>query len=339
MKRDARFDVIKGVATLLVIVGHVMQYTAKDASQAFAFNVIWSLQIPLFILLSGYFSTGNAAEGVAAQLGKRAWRYFVPFVSFYWINDFLYEQRTLLQGLLYLARHLETSLWYLFVLLVLNLLNGIAEAAARRVGGGAAVHTGIFFGLCALYGTLWPACGSTFLGVKYVVYYSVFFWLGWLWRNAAACPAAGAAFSWAEKHADLLYGLALCADLIILRSVNLYEAPDTPLGALPRALASVLGCFVVMRWVFVRYRDTLFTRLLSGLGRQSLELYYVHCLIIRGFGPASLSAFSPEGILVIFLYSGLLLVVSLAVIRCIRVSGTLNAILFGGPFPAVRREK
>lgn len=54
--RDYRFDALKGLATLVVVFGHVMQFGTKGYESTSLFNAIWSIQIPLFMIVSGYFS-------------------------------------------------------------------------------------------------------------------------------------------------------------------------------------------------------------------------------------------------------------------------------------------
>lgn len=55
--RDATFDVMKGVAILLVIVGHLHQ--SADVGDLFVYKAIkrciFSFHMPLFFILAGYF--------------------------------------------------------------------------------------------------------------------------------------------------------------------------------------------------------------------------------------------------------------------------------------------
>ena len=57
-KRDRRLDCIKGIAISLVVIGHILQFCYSDYSSLFVFNIIWTLQIPLFMVVSGYFAGG-----------------------------------------------------------------------------------------------------------------------------------------------------------------------------------------------------------------------------------------------------------------------------------------
>lgn len=58
-ERDGRLDCIKGIAISLVIIGHILQICYEDYSSTFLYNIIWTLQIPLFVIVSGYFAGGG----------------------------------------------------------------------------------------------------------------------------------------------------------------------------------------------------------------------------------------------------------------------------------------
>lgn len=78
--RDIRFDTLKGLTTLIVVLGHVLQYCIKGYEDSLAFNVIWSLQIPLFMVVSGYFSH-SSKELTFKKLGLQLFRYLWPCVT------------------------------------------------------------------------------------------------------------------------------------------------------------------------------------------------------------------------------------------------------------------
>ena len=52
--RNQFVDIMRGIAMLLVVLGHTMTGCTANSQSSFLFNIIWSLQMPLFILISGY---------------------------------------------------------------------------------------------------------------------------------------------------------------------------------------------------------------------------------------------------------------------------------------------
>lgn len=53
-ERNQFVDVMRGIAMLLVVLGHTMTGCTVDSQKNFLYNIVWSLQMPLFILISGY---------------------------------------------------------------------------------------------------------------------------------------------------------------------------------------------------------------------------------------------------------------------------------------------
>lgn len=58
--RNQFVDIMRGIAMLLVVLGHTMTGCSVDSQKSFLFNIIWSLQMPLFILISGYVTKYKA---------------------------------------------------------------------------------------------------------------------------------------------------------------------------------------------------------------------------------------------------------------------------------------
>lgn len=54
--REQRFDMIKGVAIFLVIVGHVLTFCIRGIDNAFLFKIVGEVHMPLFFFVSGWFS-------------------------------------------------------------------------------------------------------------------------------------------------------------------------------------------------------------------------------------------------------------------------------------------
>lgn len=52
--RNSSVDIIRGFAMQLVVFGHTISGTVKEYSNSLLFQAIWTLQMPLFIVISGY---------------------------------------------------------------------------------------------------------------------------------------------------------------------------------------------------------------------------------------------------------------------------------------------
>ena len=54
--RNSTFDLLKGILIILVILGHWLEHGFKYETNRIVFNYIYLFHMPLFILISGYFS-------------------------------------------------------------------------------------------------------------------------------------------------------------------------------------------------------------------------------------------------------------------------------------------
>ena len=54
MQRNISVDIIRGFAMMLVVLGHTISVMTTNFEDSFIFQFIWTLQMPLFILISGY---------------------------------------------------------------------------------------------------------------------------------------------------------------------------------------------------------------------------------------------------------------------------------------------
>lgn len=86
------FDMIKGIAIFLVVMGHVLTMCIRDIDQAFLFKMIGEIHMPLFFFISGFF-TYKATENrtfLSPKLKQRFLQLIVPFfiVGTLWILYF-----------------------------------------------------------------------------------------------------------------------------------------------------------------------------------------------------------------------------------------------------------
>lgn len=336
-ERDYRFDALKGFAILIIILGHVIQYSLPEYYNTLVFNIIWSIQIPLFMVVSGYFSMGKATRSFDAKLKRRMMRYLIPFVSYFVLSTYI-SGSNLLDESAHLVWQLERSLWYVFVLFILAELNDIADTVVAIFSKWkltslkkTIIHTVVFFALVLPWLVVMIFIGSTFLGAKYIVYYSAFFWIGWMWRtvnlNLDSLP-----FGQSIRKIFVgreVYAVAFLVYLAIILRRNLYLSADTITGAIPRFIAGVCGVYILISFVLEKCKRNVFFKMVAEIGETSLELYYVHMLITHHIPTIAAQAFSPYGISTVILYFVFVLAISLLVIKLVKQSSVLDMILFG----------
>ena len=78
--RDPLWDTVKGLAIVLVILGHSLQDYIVDYDHNFFFRLIYSFHMPLFMFVSGYLARANF-KPEPARLASRARLLVLPFFS------------------------------------------------------------------------------------------------------------------------------------------------------------------------------------------------------------------------------------------------------------------
>jgi fucose 4-O-acetylase-like acetyltransferase len=127
--RDAFLDIAKGLAIILVVIGHVIQGSAENFDDLLWFKVIYSFHMPLFVFLSGAvaaitFQSDSVIGGMTASLqqakvkiSKAAVRLLLPFVAWCVINQLIYHHSDSVMSALILAfRRPDTALWFLLAI-------------------------------------------------------------------------------------------------------------------------------------------------------------------------------------------------------------------------------
>jgi fucose 4-O-acetylase-like acetyltransferase len=127
--RDAFLDIAKGLAIILVVIGHVIQGGSENFDELLWFKVIYSFHMPLFVFLSGAvaaiaFQSDSVKDAMKASLqqtkvkiSKAAVRLLLPFVAWCVINQLIYHHSDSVMSALILAfRRPDTALWFLLAI-------------------------------------------------------------------------------------------------------------------------------------------------------------------------------------------------------------------------------
>lgn len=128
MQRDQYFDIIKGIAVIMMVLGHSIEYGGgllyRDSGDYFnnpLFLVIYSFHMPLFMMVSGYFYYFTSSRRDCLSILKNKLRtLFVPVLFFALFNSVLAFQAPFSAGGFvwdYIHR-LPNTLWFLWNLLI-----------------------------------------------------------------------------------------------------------------------------------------------------------------------------------------------------------------------------
>lgn len=276
-QRNKALDCYKGVLMVLVVLGHVFQYSVSDWNYNIFYNLIWAVQMPGFMLVSGYFSFKEVENGknLMIDYGKSVERYFLPFLMWFILSVLLlgdYE-RSLLRGLISIVWGVDKGLWFIWVIFILSLILGLCNLVRSKVSGfkKQVLSVAVVFGGC--YGVLFVLArlfSVNFLGIKFILYYGLFYGLGWLIRW-------GQGF-W-ENYKGYFYDTAaficICIFTVIVFNVNLYLIDDDLHGIALRFIAGATGNYVLY-YVIRKMVPQLQKIKMEYIGMYTLEIYVTH---------------------------------------------------------------
>ncbi len=287
--RDGTMDALKGLAILLVVVGHAVQSSYRDFDDHPLFRLIYAFHMPLFMFISGYVAFYGGDNGSWSQLRKKARALVLPFVAWYLIS-YVINGTYLTVGIYdFLKRGAlapDWGLWFLWVLFLNFAVLAVALKAERYLHAWA-------FPLAYLVLRLGRVPG---FGYGLLQWHFGFFALGFLahrhaeWlrpRSRALAIMSSALFPAAvlfwHRTAGPSFGGVLAAELAALHVPWLLR----PLIEVYRCAVPILG--IVALWAGVRCLAILTptaNKTLQWFGLYTLDIYVTHQYLLR-FGVGS----------------------------------------------------
>ena len=249
----------------------MLQYSVSDEGGILT-NIIWAVQMPGFMMISGYFVAKRSTD-LGTGIKKSAIHYLMPFLSWYvLISVLLLGDKNFGKGLNALIHHVDVGMWFLWVIFVLSIIATFCNAALTKKS---AIHflLSIIIGFGILGGIVVATRDINFLGVKFILYYSIFYGFGWLlkWTKKYWKPIWPRIKNW-------LYIISVIIFAAIVYNVDLYHIEDNVTGIALRCTAGFAGCFLIYA-VVERYSRALQKAKIAAIGRYTLEIYVTHMYV------------------------------------------------------------
>ncbi len=227
-KRDYNIDMIKAIAVVLVVLGHIIQYICvRDAYwENHLFRYIYSFHMPLFMFISGYLSFRADKKIDFGWLKQRAIRLMFPFLV--WIFPmYIYNKVYMVQSfwdfLFGIIKNPDAGgLWFFEVLFLNSFCLFLSESIKAHLKNYiksmddiwcSLFSKGIvYLGICGI-----TIVGFTYLGLNLCRWYMIFYFAGnvfamvknmaiwnkiaimqkiWKWVSLFGFPVAG--FLWRQ---------------------------------------------------------------------------------------------------------------------------------------------
>ena len=249
--RNQFVDIMRGIAMLLVVLGHTMTGCTVDSQKSFLFNIIWSLQMPLFILISGYVTKYSRpisdGKGLWKYVKRRTIAYMIPWAVWsFLVRGVIFGQDGFL-NIKSLLWNMDSSYWFLATIWTISMIFGVASYVAECIGKSNAVKKQIallgfyLLGMILLVG-IGMVVGLSFFAIKLTLYYMPFYYAGYLYGqidDKLLSTDKG------KKIVDCCVALCFAIWLFIILRFSLYEMSDGGLAIILRAATSLAGCIAV----------------------------------------------------------------------------------------------
>lgn len=143
--RDIFLDVAKGVAIILVVIGHICQGSRTDFDHFFPFRLIYSFHMPMFICLAGMVAslkiesffplspTVLVASTARKEASRATKRLLIPFIAWTVVYYFIGHNDGTLTYFKNVIASPDLSLWFLLALfycrILLEVIRGVVSLA------------------------------------------------------------------------------------------------------------------------------------------------------------------------------------------------------------------
>ncbi len=289
--RNQFVDIMRGIAMLLVVLGHTMTGCTTGAEKSFLFNIVWSLQIPMFILISGYvtrYSRGiSDASGLWKYIKRRTIAYLLPWVVWsFLVRGIILGQSNFL-NIQWLLWHMDFGYWFLAAIWTISVIFGISTFTAKKIGKDSVIKQQVLtlilyvVGMAILAGVSFFT-GLSFFAIKLTLYYMPFYFAGYLYgqyREKILELKCG------KTIIDIMIICCLVGWIFIITRYHSYALPDNGMAIVVRALCSITGCVAVCglcKGLFTGTEKKLVgMAFLNWCGVHSLEIYLTHDLFLN----------------------------------------------------------
>lgn len=283
--RNQFVDIMRGIAMLLVVLGHTMTGCTVDSQKSFIFNIIWSLQMPLFILISGYVTKYSRpisnSKGLWKYVKRRTVAYMLPWAVWsFLVRGIIFGEDDFL-NVKHLLWNMDSGYWFLATIWTISMIFGIASFIAERLSKENLLKRQIVLlgfylvGMILLVG-IGAILGLSFFAIKLTLYYMPFYYAGFLYGQFDDRMKES---DTGKKMIDSIVAICFAVWLFIILRFPLYEMSDGGFAIILRAATSLAGCSAVCGLCKGIFSDKI-GGTLAWVGAHSLEVYLTHYLLL-----------------------------------------------------------
>ena len=284
--RNQFVDIMRGIAMLLVVLGHTMTGCTVDSQKSFLFNIIWSLQMPLFILISGYVTKYSRpisdGKGLWKYVKRRTVAYMLPWAVWsFLVRGIIFGEDGFL-NVRHLLWNMDSGYWFLATIWTISMIFGIASCMAERESKENLLKKQIVLLGCYLVGMvllvgIGAILGLSFFAIKLTLYYMPFYYAGFLYGQFDDSMKESEI---GKKIIDSVVAICFVVWLFVILRLSLYEMSDGGFAIILRAATSLAGCIAVCGLCKGIFSSKIWGGTLAWVGEHSLEVYLTHYLLL-----------------------------------------------------------
>ena len=329
-KRISGYDSLKGLAIILVCIGHILQTNILNFSDTHIHAFIFAVQMPLFMVISGYFGYSKK-EYTFKKIGLKAIAYLVPFLSHILIyqNIFQMKETSVIERfLIIIPNNIDAGLWYLWVIFFLYVHLSIVNMLMARIKNKNSIirfflESIVFFASLIIWVVLAITVSPAFLGCKLILYYSIFYYSGYIYHKYIENK-----LNTMETAKNIIFAIFSIIGVYVICHFEVFTSDDSIKTILIRLISGFTLSFSIV-FMVIKRQDFFEKYHFNWIGKYSLEIYYVHGIAFSLMQISSQTLYTVDGMLT-FLISILITAVYTAVIiGAIKCNSITDFLFFG----------
>ena len=317
---------------LLVVLGHTISGSTSMFEETILYQIIWTLQMPLFFIISGfvtrYSKPIDSGRSFWTYLKKRSLAYLFPWAVWtFLIRGFVFHQYSFF-NVKYLLWHMDSGYWFLFTIWTISLINLCADYLSNRLTCKPFANTSshlLFFAIgIAILGGVGYFVGFSFLCIKLSLYYAPFYLLGFLYGRLIESISS---LKDSRIITNVVITISLFVWIALVARYDFYSEAGVSMTVL-RFFTSLMGCVAATGILTSVYKNG-GGNLFKWAGIHSLEIYLTHylflCLFSMGTQPL---LFSLDGLVMTSVNYAITMIMVKMVISLSQRNSALNFLLY-----------
>lgn len=307
-------DVLRGIAILLVVAGHAIQYSGISKDNVI-FEMIYSFHMPLFFFISGYvtglFTDINNYNQLYQFINKKVKVLIIPWIMWTLLFDFiLFKDNAPNLSIDYFGEILlYPKYWFFRYLFFVMLIFGVVSYIENIIN-----KKNILKCLVALFAII----VYLYYGIDFFLFVAVFLWAVSISKIRLI----------SSKKRDILFVVSILFFTGFVCRWDYYA--NTICNNITKVVISASACYMLKILCEKKFIPSLLSNRLSLYGKKTLSIYVIHYIFLRNGIGLQLISEKPALLFLFSIFTGVILCeLCLILTSIIGTSDILSKVLLG----------